>query len=341
MIEFGSTLQLNSCSNNLLKRKTSLNNTIREDFLDYSNYDSVFIDFTEEIGLFNDYEYLSQLDLEIKQFGIKDCYIISADFNGQQVLDQYDFSFKFISSPYSFLHRLQQWCIPYREYFPIRFTTTAEIEKTFIYLGGRKRQMRDEFLSEIPLEHFYYSYGVTGEGQIDNFKKQQRVKFPHKNLIGPPRFEKDAPDYLEMNYHLPSSYNKHCLFELVLETLPHFPDNGPNLFITEKSWKPFFSGNPQLIFGNPGTLEQLRKAGFETFPEIFDESYDREIVPEKRAKIIQDNVKRICYHENPKHLFDKVLKKVIHNRYHFLDLHLGSSWKLRHPLLTIYDEIYK
>lgn len=335
MIEFGSSLQLNVCAGNQFIRKTTKLNTIKEDFLEYHNYDCVFIDFTEELCILDDYEYLSALDLELKQYGINNCYLICADFNGQQILDKYDFSFKVIPSPYSFLHRLQQWCIPYQKYFPL----PQQFEKPFIYLGGRKRETRDQFLSTIPLEHFYYSYGVTGEGQIDNFKKPQREKFPIKNQIGPSRFPDDAPSYLEMNYHLPSSYNKYCYFELVLETLPHFPDNAPNLFITEKSWKPFFSGNPQLIFGNPNTLKQLRNAGFETFPEIFDESYDSEILPEKRVSIIQDNIKEAI--KSPQSLYNKVIPKIIHNREHFLSLHIGSSWKLRHPLLTIYDEIYK
>ena len=334
MIEFGSTLQLNVCAGDRFHRKTSKLNTIREDFLEYHDYDCVFIDFTEELCILDDFEYLSALDIELKQYGINNCYLICADFNGQQILDKYDFSFKVISSPYSFLHRLQQWCIPYQEYFPL----PQQIEKPFIYLGGRKRRTRDEFLSSIPLEHFYYSYGVTGEGQIDNFKSPQNGMFPKKNKIGPSRFPKEAPDYLEMNYHLPSSYNKHCLFELVLETLPHFPDNKPNLFIAEKSWKPFFSGNPQLIFGNPNTLKQLRNAGFETFPEIFDESYDTEQVPEKRASIIQDNIKEVI--KSPTSLYKKVYPKVVHNREHFLSLHIGSSWKLKHPLLLVFDEIY-
>ena len=331
MIEYRSTLQLNCCAGDLFRRKTNKQNTFKEDFLDYSNYDCVFIDFSEEIGILDDFEYLSALELELKQYNVKDCYIICADFNGQKVLDKYNFSFKVISSPYTFLHRLQQWCIPYQEYFPL----PQQIEKPFIYLGGRKRKVRDEFLEDVPLEHFYYSYGVTGDGQIDNFKRPQNEAFHN---IGPSRFPSDAPSYLEMNYHLPSSYNKHCLFELVLETLPHFPHNAPNLFITEKSWKPFFSGNPQLIFGNPNTLKELRNAGFETFPEIFDESYDTEQVPEKRASIIQDNIKEVI--KSPTSLYKKVYPKVVHNREHFLSLHIGSSWKLKHPLLLVFDEIY-
>ena len=52
------------------------------------------------------------------------------------------------------------------------------------------------------------------------------------------------------------------------------PYLGPWPFITEKTFKPIALQHPFMIFGHSGTLARLHELGFETFPEMFDESYD-------------------------------------------------------------------
>jgi hypothetical protein len=46
------------------------------------------------------------------------------------------------------------------------------------------------------------------------------------------------------------------------------------MFITEKTTRNFFFGKPFVVFAAPGYLANIRKLGFKTFPELFDESYD-------------------------------------------------------------------
>ncbi len=64
--------------------------------------------------------------------------------------------------------------------------------------------------------------------------------------------------------------------------------------ITEKSLKPLLDFHPVLIFGNPGALGMIRRMGFETFPEIFDESYDEEPDPRRRFEMVYAQVVRLC-----------------------------------------------
>jgi hypothetical protein len=67
------------------------------------------------------------------------------------------------------------------------------------------------------------------------------------------------------------------------------------IFITEKTViRPMIYYHPFIIWGNPGTLEVLQKYGFETFPELFDESYDMIYNEELRLKSIMKSVKRLC-----------------------------------------------
>jgi hypothetical protein len=44
--------------------------------------------------------------------------------------------------------------------------------------------------------------------------------------------------------------------------------------ISEKSFKPICFQHPMIVFGSEGTLRYLRNQGFETFGNMFDESYD-------------------------------------------------------------------
>lgn len=51
---------------------------------------------------------------------------------------------------------------------------------------------------------------------------------------------------------------------------------------TEKLLKPVVAGRPFLVFGPPGVLKMFRSMGFQTFADIFDESYDQIENPEQR-----------------------------------------------------------
>lgn len=48
------------------------------------------------------------------------------------------------------------------------------------------------------------------------------------------------------------------------------------LFLSEKIWKPIYMGHPFIVLGNPGTLKYLKKLGFRTFSDWWDETYDDE-----------------------------------------------------------------
>lgn len=59
-------------------------------------------------------------------------------------------------------------------------------------------------------------------------------------------------------------------------------------FISEKTFKPLAAGHPFLLASTQGNLSHVRDLGFETFAELWDESYDTIPDPEKRACAIRD-----------------------------------------------------
>ena len=64
--------------------------------------------------------------------------------------------------------------------------------------------------------------------------------------------------------------------------------------VTEKSFKPLLNFHPMVTLGNPGSLAFLRSLGFETFPELVDETYDAVESPRERFDLAYAQVVRLC-----------------------------------------------
>ena len=77
-------------------------------------------------------------------------------------------------------------------------------------------------------------------------------------------------------------------FHLVTETF-----FGPNVFLSEKIFKPISNLQPFLVFGDYLTLAELRRLGFKTFEPFIDESYDLEIDPKKRMFLLEKELLKL------------------------------------------------
>jgi len=67
------------------------------------------------------------------------------------------------------------------------------------------------------------------------------------------------------------SYNNFFV-EVVCETF----FSGETFFPTEKTWRPIILKTPFIVQGPTGYLKNLRKLGFKTFSEFWDEGYDED-----------------------------------------------------------------
>ena len=102
---------------------------------------------------------------------------------------------------------------------------------------------------------------------------------------------------------------------LVLETL--FVES--KIHVTEKTFKPMVMMQPFIIFSGPGTLKYLKSYGFQTFGEVWDESYDEESDPEKRLEKIIGVIKRLSEMNEDEFnaIIDRAQHIVKHNQQHF------------------------
>jgi hypothetical protein len=68
---------------------------------------------------------------------------------------------------------------------------------------------------------------------------------------------------------------------------------GPNVFLSEKIFKPISNLQPFIVLGDYGTLAELKRLGFKTFEPFIDESYDLEINPKDRMKKIEIEIEKL------------------------------------------------
>ena len=79
-------------------------------------------------------------------------------------------------------------------------------------------------------------------------------------------------------------------FSVVIET-----DDTSRLHrITEKPFKPLLCFHPFIVLGPIGCLRLVRDYGFETFPGLFDESYDEQTGLRARFDSVYGQVARLC-----------------------------------------------
>lgn len=127
---------------------------------------------------------------------------------------------------------------------------------------------------------------------------------------------------------------------IVIETRADNRSND-NLIITEKTFKPIMMGKPFMIYGPSGSLEILRKEGFETFQPYIDESYDLSIdTPKHKRKSLVKEIKRLSELTDTEFfnmINSKSIKKITKfNFFHFLKI-ASSNYTVARQL---YNELF-
>ena len=133
--------------------------------------------------------------------------------------------------------------------------------------------------------------------------------------------DRDVIDHGDMTtQRYPIEHYEQTYFSLVTEGYFYtrgFPSHYTHISLkTEKIYKAMLL-NPYLLLGGYGTLSQMRDLGFETFPELFDESYDDIKSASDRFNKVLENVESVCKMDRNKlnDLYHDVLvDKVKHNQ---------------------------
>jgi hypothetical protein len=175
--------------------------------------------------------------------------------------------------------------------------------KRFISLNGMRKFNRSFLIRE------YTKRNLKQYGYISDLSREISVDGRGKNYMSYPSIDKLKPFYNDV------------YFDVISEGLiDEYNVNIYNfLHITEKTWRPIYQGVPFILCGNHGSLKQLRHWGFETFPEIFDESYDNIVDWTLKCEFIIKEIERVCNMSDEEilKLFTSVSDKIVHNQEHF------------------------
>ena len=144
------------------------------------------------------------------------------------------------------------------------------------------RLVISEFLSQnIDHDHLRLSCNVDRDDSQDRFVDDPN----HRSLLEAARSRKDpilinipnsdldtSMQIRNASYDPSSIYFDQVFCHIVTETI--FYEN--LLHLTEKSFRPMVNSRPFIMLGPQGSLAYLRRYGFKTFSEFWDESYDDE-----------------------------------------------------------------
>jgi hypothetical protein len=100
----------------------------------------------------------------------------------------------------------------------------------------------------------------------------------------------------------------------------------PDLFITEKTWKPIAAAQLFLVFGTPGTIKYLRNQGVDTFDDIIDHDFydsepDWEIRLNKIHTLVDDLVTKDLYQ-----IYQDTKERRYYNQQMYYDGQLDSGF---------------
>ena len=167
-----------------------------------------------------------------------------------------------------------------------------------------------------------YDTGIDWEKYDDFFKNSPYlldVDLGEHNFVD---LEKQYETTPSNSLDLPLSHIKKTYFTLVTESFffePHWCVDKSLFDISEKTYKAILT-QPFIIMGRPYLLKYLREKGFDTFDDVFDNSYDEIQNDWDRFQTIMKEVKRICNleQETLHELYLSCIDRVISNQKKFL-----------------------
>jgi hypothetical protein len=174
------------------------------------------------------------------------------------------------------------------------------------------------------LENSYWSYNTSviiddrpedNPIEVDTLGVQDYVKQFLKN--GPYTCDQLTDQQHNDHSHIETAHYADSYCNIVLET--HFDaDQSDGTFLTEKTFKPIKHGQPFVIVGPAGSLEQLRQLGYRTFDHAIDNTYDTITNNTARWQAVLKTVQQIkqC---DIKQWFADCLEDVLHNQQLFAD----------------------
>jgi len=224
-----------------------------------------------------------------------------------EVIDSRTFDHTFLS--FNRIHK------PHRMYFLLRLRELGMIENNLISCA---KTMDGETFEE----HIEW---------LVSDKENWREIYDKYNLVNKDKLRTEANSFMKelpLVLDVEDFQDNGCFFDDTVWSSASFYQNsfmsvltessavGPGCYISEVVFKAIVFMHPFMIIGQPRTLEVLREWGFDTFDDVFDNSYDLEDDMFKRIEMVLQQME-IINQLSPEELKEKTLElkdRLVYNK---------------------------
>jgi hypothetical protein len=189
---------------------------------------------------------------------------------------------------------------------------TDKMHRLFLLKEYFTRNYEDSYFSFLMKISEYAD--VFNKDNIEEFNKYLPIELDTYNIT-------DKGSFPVMNTFKKELFLDSCI-NIVTES--SFINN--ELFLSEKIIKPIVSYQPFIVFGPYGYLEELKKYGFKTFSEFWDERYDTIESPHERINLLIQLVRDLnkLSIDEMNELYQKTKDICIYNRDLFYSLQIDT-----------------
>lgn len=245
----------------------------------------------------------------------------------ESINDAFSAQYSSVSKFYS-IPELYSWYNNYILYNQDRATPNREFKKHFLCLNTDSSYTRlctfFYFYRQNLLDKSYFSYF----GRNPHFDPNLAEYYIDTFNVAPDATPIEVNDVVQLIPYAPNNsvtsisgnvLTRNELFETSFCSVVIDHSFGPENLLSEKIWEPIVSFQPFLwATQSTNNLSLLKQLGFETFDEIFDESYSNAALPLQLDKILNEVTKISLWSlDECSTKYKQIYQKLQHNHDHF------------------------
>jgi hypothetical protein len=162
-------------------------------------------------------------------------------------------------------------------------------------LNGKSKYHRIENFIKLRTKPYFKQilFGMHNNFDIEQCKLETQLEFWNDNIID--QFKSLLSCEELQQGHTSDYVNTHPAYtDAYVNYVTETSIRTSEIFCSEKTWKPFISGQFGIWLSNPGHVQFLRAIGLDVFDDVFaGHAYDRELNLNKRIDMIHDLIDRI------------------------------------------------